>query len=179
MDFHNLDASSLSEFLLSGNKKILIITGEKNSGKSSKADEIVKFLQKSGKNVQGIISIGIFSGNDKTGYNAVDISTGKTFQLASVLSGEKFRLQQGKYYFNQDVFNLLNETLNRESTGDIIILDEVGYLELNEEGFYSSIENFLKKFKGKIILIVRESLLENTIDKFKIDPKEIELIKIS
>lgn len=167
MDFLSREENILLDSWLNG-KKILIITGKVNSGKSFKAEKIVQHFKHTGKNVNGFISRGIFSGLNKTGYNLVNISTGAEYHLASTSPKENFNLKQGSFYFNEEVFNYINDNAKENLTADIIALDEIGHLELQNKGFYPFFKICLKDFEGKLLIVVRNSLLESVLRKFRI-----------
>ena len=167
MVFPNRDERILLESWPNG-KRILIITGKVNSGKSSKLEKIIHQLNSAGKNVNGFISRGIFSGSNKTGYNLVNISTGAEYHLASTSPKENFNLKQGSFYFNEEVFNYINDNAKENLTADIIALDEIGHLELQNKGFYPFFKICLKDFEGKLLIVVRNSLLESVLRKFRI-----------
>src|SRR3989339_126723 len=129
MDFHSLEENSLLELLQSG-KRFLIITGEVNSGKTSTVEKMISLLQTSGRGVGGVYSKGIFNNRGKSGFNMVDIKSGELIQIASINSDEKFMLKQGRFFFNPEVFDKYNKREDELSESDVVIVDEIGYLEL-------------------------------------------------
>ena len=167
MVFPNRDERILLESWPNG-KRILIITGKINSGKSSKLEKIIRQLNSAGKNIKGFITKGIFTDSCKIGYNLIDISTGAEYHLASISSKNNFILKQGRFYFNEAVFEEVNNKLIENFNGDVIVFDEIGHLELNKKGFYRSLNVCMKNFKGKLIIVVRGSLLENILSAFQI-----------
>lgn len=166
------------ESWLNGNKRILIITGAVNSGKTTLANKIADEFKDFGFNVKGFLSKGIFSGEDKTGYKLINISTGDEYHLASINPGKKFKLRQGRLFFNEEVFETADKLLKHLSTDDIILLDEIGPLEIKEKGFYSSLKEILSSLNNKVILIVREKLIKDILTKFNLLRNEIDIIRI-
>lgn len=158
-------------------KKVLIISGERNSGKSTKLERIITGLLKRGKNVKGVISKGYFSGKIKSNYDAVYISNGKVYQLASITESKKFNLKQGKYFFDEKVFDEINKLLKDDMICDVNVFDEISYLELNEKGFYPSLKHYLDNFEGQLIISIRNNLLQEVINKFQITADSV-ILKI-
>lgn len=81
----------------------------------------------------------------------------------------------GKYYFFEDSFNKANIILENslKKTFNWLVIDEVGKLELNNDGFYTSVTKSLKLkkeniFKGNILFVVRDTLLIDVIKYFEI-----------
>ena len=167
MVFPNRDERILLESWPNG-KRILIITGKVNSGKSSKLEKIIRQLNSAGKNIKGFITKGIFTDSCKIGYNLIDISTGAEYRLASISPKDNFTLKQGRFYFNEAVFEKINEKIIQNFNGDVIVFDEIGHLEMKKKGFYRSLRVCLKDFKGKLIIVVRSSLLENILSEIQI-----------
>jgi len=87
----------------------------------------------------------------------------------------------GKFTFDKNVFNKACDILVDTSTleSDFVIVDEVGPLELKEQGYYRSLkillENWTTKRDGTLILVVREHLVNEVISKF--DLKNAAIIK--
>lgn len=176
MDFHSQEENSLLEFLHSG-KRFLIITGKVNSGKTSTVEKIISFLKESGKKVGGVYAKGIFQAGEKSGFEIVDIKSGYTKQIASVKSDSTFDFKQGRYFFNLEVFKEYNQTLSNSFDCEVIIFDEIGPIELLGKGFHSAVLSLLKNFNGRLIFVIRESLVEEVISMFGISLEEIDLFK--
>lgn len=177
MDSRSPAENSLLEFLHSG-RRFLIITGEVNSGKTSTVEKIISDLRAGQKNVGGVYSKGIFIENEKTGFIAVDIKSGETKQLASIQSDNNFNLNQGRFYFNPEVFREYNTNIFNSLNSDVIIIDEVGKLELDEKGFFPSVQYLINDFAGKIIMVVRKSLADKVLNKFHLIPEDVETLEL-
>ena len=85
----------------------------------------------------------------------------------------------GKFAFDQSVFNKACDVLVHPLTLDNnwVIVDEVGPLELKEQGFYHAlitlIENAKQKADLTIVLVVREHLVVDVISKFNLPEARI------
>ena len=86
------------------------------------------------------------------------------------------KLEVGRFVFNIDSFSTALLKLEEDYLNPnlkYIIVDEIGKLEVERNsGFEPGISKFIKKFKSnnkgkKLIVVVRDSLLELAIDKYK------------
>ena len=172
MDSLNRAENSLLELLLNG-KGLLIISGEVNSGKTLTIEKLILLLQSTGKKVGGVYSKGIFRENIKIGFNIIDIKSGKVKHIASIAPQDNFILNQGRYYFDPDIFYEYNNKLINSLDADVIFIDEIGYLELKGKGFYPSVKNLLEYFSGKLVFVIRSIVLDEVLNKFNLDRKNI------
>lgn len=150
---------------------IIIITGSINSGKTT-------FLQKQiqlRNDVKGILTPKI---NGQRFFK--NIETSEFFEMEDEVKKED-SICIGKYFFNNLSFNKAIEIIHNSIESNFIIIDEIGHLELKEEGFYFALNfllNNLNKSK-KIILVIRENLLDIVIEKFKIKNKILNVINVT
>lgn len=116
--------------------------------------------------------------NQKHLYN---LKTGvmKNLENVSECDEEKI-ISVGSYKFNPDVFEWgrkkLNEAVNTNNTKWLVI-DEIGLLELNGKGLEPEVSTILKKrenYKFDILLIVRESLVEDVMKKYNFTEDDLE-----
>ena len=115
-------------------EKIIIITGAVDSGKTTLAKQLIEDYQKKGKITGGIICEATKIGGKKTAYYAVDIASHNKILLASIDKiefGFKFR----RFYFSHLGFEFAVKVIRKAINAHVIVLDEIGYLELEEKGF--------------------------------------------
>ena len=141
--------------------QVVIITGEIHQGKTTFAQKIVADLHEQKIRIAGFFSVGINENGIRTGFNLVDIESSKQIELCSDKKNEK-RLKFGRYYFNSDAISLGNEILNSNNLSDkqLIVIDEVGHLELNGQGWSNAIENIIRSNTVPQLWIVRKSLVQ-------------------
>jgi len=141
--------------------QVVIITGEIHQGKTTFAQKIVADLLKQKIRIAGFFSVGINENGIRTGFNLVDIGSSRRVELCSDKKNEK-RLKFGRYYFNSDAISLGNEILNSNNLSDkqLIVIDEVGHLELNGQGWSNAIENITGNITVPQLWIVRKSLVQ-------------------
>ena len=83
-------------------------------------------------------------------------------------------VQIGRFHFYADAFEKANAIiLQAASTVDLLIIDEVGRLELEYKGFHQSVKEILQLDEYKngtkvVLLVVRDSLYEAVLSFFEI-----------
>ncbi len=139
----------------------VIITGEKNSGKTNWLDLIVQRAEARGYAVGGFLSRGIWSNSQKIGYDLEDIHTGEKRPLARRTetpgAGE---LVAGSYVFDPLVFDWAGRSLRDERSADVLIVDEFGPLEMLGNGFEPAITWLVGHFSGILVISVRPALMD-------------------
>lgn len=150
--------------------QVVIITGEIHQGKTTFAQKIVADLHEQNIRIAGFFSVGINENGIRTGFNLVDIGSSIQIELCSDNKNEK-RLKFGRYYFNSNAITLGNEILNSNNLSDkqLIVIDEVGHLELNGQGWSNAIENITRNNTVPQLWIVRKSLVQKCSRRWNID----------
>jgi nucleoside-triphosphatase THEP1 len=152
------------------NNKVFVITGSQGSGKTTSLIKLTKHLKDEGLSVGGIIAHGFWNNNERTGFELENIQTGEKIILCQTNPAKgwaKFR----RFYFNPEGFDFGNKVLdpaNLDKT-EIIVIDEVGPLELEDKGWAQAIKSLLKTTGKPVIFVVRESLTKDIIKHFKIE----------
>jgi nucleoside-triphosphatase len=152
-------------------KNIIIITGEKGQGKSSLMQMIASHLEKTGIKTGGIIAPSVVENNLRTGYDIINLNTGKREILART-QGDEAMLKLGKYFFYERGFKFGESALDLKNNQEakIIFIDEIGFLELENKGWAQAFSKAIDSGKP-LIIAVRTYLLEKVIKKWHIsDP---------
>jgi nucleoside-triphosphatase THEP1 len=90
----------------------------------------------------------------------------KTSFPAQVDADHKNAINVGSFVFDAAAFAKANRVLEKASSGhSLIIIDEVGKLELMDLGFGEILETLIKKDRD-LLLVVRKELLGDIIQKF-------------
>ena len=149
--------------------QVVIITGEIHQGKTTFTQKIVSDLHAQNIRIAGFFSVGINENGMRTGFNLVDIESSRQIELCSDKKNEKL-IKFGRYYFNSDAISLGNEILNLDNLSDkqLIVIDEVGHLELNGQGWSNAIENISRSNTVPQLWIVRKSLVQKSTRRWNI-----------
>ena len=142
-------------------RKITIITGTKGEGKSTFLSGFISAIRDSGISIQGLFSPAIFTNGIKTGIAVENLATCERKQLAYFDPGWDPEMKDREWRF--DAGNIIwgNQVLKKINTySDILIVDEVGYLELEKHSGWNAIFPLLRSnLYAHAYLIVRESLV--------------------
>ena len=139
----------------------LLIVGEPGSGKTSWCREYINRRRKSGSSVGGILSPAIEKQGQRVGSNALDLLTGQEVPFArlspyrSFKGGEKI----GDYTISRDGILFACSAIKRavKSRCDLVVIDEVGPLELSGKGLMPAGELALAS-PVSVLIVVRSSL---------------------
>lgn len=151
--------------------RVTIISGEKNSAKTTTLKQIVE------------------SNPDKyIGYTCLSYDNKNSFYLKNILTNNEFLIMQntkidcevrlGQYYIIDGVFELISNILLqqiKETKNKIIALDEIGKLELDGFG-YDKLLNELVELDNDIVLCIRDKFVNKVIKKYNL--KNIDIIKV-
>lgn len=150
---------------LQQNNVIYIISGETRSGKTTYLKKIINRIreQDSSLKIGGLIAHGIDKEGERYGFDIEDVALGKKAFLCSQKPIEN-ALKTGRFYFSKEglVFGEKALTSNLENT-DLLVIDEIGYLELKGKGWFESIEKALEYPNLNMIWVVRKQILEEVL----------------
>jgi len=161
--------SILDQFIKQLHKQVpvYIITGDQREGKTTFLEETVELLKKNGFQVAGIMASGLDKAGERVGFHLVDITSGRQRLLCSTTEKPGWP-NIGKFYFDPDVI-LFGETLllSIDHT-HILVVDEVGPLEMNGGGWDASLKKLVQKHRAPMIWVVRRSLAEQVIRRYQL-----------
>lgn len=153
MNFHS-DAGA-------GQPKTVIVTGPCQSGKSTLLSAFVRLLREKGMKVAGIIAVGLWRNNRRTGFDLLDISDGRKVPLCR-RTADGISIDGLPFAFDQAGLMAGYEALSvgRCTGADVVIVDEVGVLELRGRGWSERLSPMLALDGPVHVWVVRESCLE-------------------
>lgn len=179
---------------------IHIVSGEINSGKTTAVKELISTFTEKGYRAGGFICKGIMGNHGKIGFFIVDVETGKKMLLAySALKDEAdylFRLPDvkesisgepdlsrlrspelstGRFFFNQEAIVFGEQLLSNNTDADVLVIDELGILESKGLGFFPIARRLLQQYNGVLVLVIRNSLRSELMQKLDIDPASVTL----
>lgn len=135
--------------------KTFIVTGPLGSGKSTFLKQLTDALRKNGHHPRGIISERKSNDSGTAGYDLVNIETGERHEFLRK-SEETGPERIGRFIIVPGSLEKGAAILNSSGKG-IIIIDEVGALEINGSGWASCIDGLLARPVSHLILSVREN----------------------
>ena len=156
----NLPSSILasSSFQKRNSKCLVLITGLRGSGKTTYCAEIASLAINYGFSVGGILCPAVIEGKNKVGIDQLNISTGEQRRLG-VRSYQSSDNTVGGWCMDETVIAWGNQII-ASLEEDIIIIDELGPLELEHGYGYQEALNLLDEERYDItFVVVRPSLL--------------------
>jgi nucleoside-triphosphatase THEP1 len=132
---------------------VIVVTGEIGIGKTTVCEKVIHMAKSLGYSCGGIITP-----KSEEGIVIVDIKTGKRKALASI-SKVYQGPHTGKYFFNPEGIEFGIKAIDRGISSDILFVDEVGYLELQGEGFVKILELIGAGKVKNSVLVIRKELL--------------------
>ena len=133
---------------------VVIVTGAIGIGKTTVCRKLIEILRNKGYTCGGILT---YKAADK-GIIIEDIQSGETETLASINNVYQGPRTQ-KYFFNPKGIDFGIRKIEQGISSSILLVDEIGHLELRGEGFVKILElNKTGKLKHCILVIRRELL---------------------
>jgi len=144
--------------------RVFIVSGIKNSGKTNLCKKLVKDLRENGVVIKGIISPGIYAGDKKTEISAVDLSNNEKVILAENCPGWDKKKPMCEWNFKKEAIPWGKEVLSHSVPCDILLVDEIGFLEFEENDGWSNVFQIIseKQFTSAVV-VVRISLLDHAL----------------
>jgi nucleoside-triphosphatase THEP1 len=145
--------------------KIYLLCDSIQSGKTT---TLLKFT-KANNNCTGFLSPDI---NNLRCF--LDLERNKIYNFQKTISNAADDIYVGKFIFDNAVFQLAHSIFQQLhlSKKPFIIIDEIGKLEVHNQGFEPALSLFLMNLQliknKKIIAVVRDSLLPQVIEKYNL-----------
>ncbi len=141
----------------------LLVVGEPRSGKTSWCKQYIDWRRKSGSSVGGILSPAIEKQGQRVGSNALDLLTSQEVPFARLSRYRSFKGGEvvGDYTISRDGILFACGAIKRavESRCGLVVIDEVGPLELRGKGLMAAVELALASAVN-VLIVVRSSLKE-------------------
>lgn len=151
---------------------ILILTGPVQSGKTRFLAAIVAGLDLAKTAVAGFLSPAVYEGGRLIGYDLCVLGRDKNVPYLRK-QGEPGWERVGPYFFIPEALQAARRMILESRPGDLMVVDEVGPLELAGGGLWSSLEPVLRSGARRCLLAVRASCLEPFLAKLSGQPHKI------
>ena len=154
-------------------KTNIIVTGPPGSGKTRLIQKIVDDLKKQGVVVGGLLTPEVRVGAERTGFHILDVLTGEKGLMADASFQSDVKV--GRYGVNVDVIKEIgvNALTRAVSSCDIIVIDEIGKMELYCREFQDAVEQALSSEKPLI-----GTIGEKLMHPFAMKIKEMPTVKV-
>ena len=147
-----------SSFQKKDHKCLVLITGPSGSGKTTCCVEIVALAIDMGFSVGGILCPAVIEGKNKIGIDQLNVSTGERQRLG-IRSNNSNNRTVGCWQMDEAVIAWGNQII-ADLEEDIIVIDELGPLELEDGHGYQEALHLLDEERYHIaFIVVRPTLL--------------------
>ena len=142
---------------------VVVVTGAPGSGKTAAVEASVGILRSRGHTVAGIVQPGVFSHGRKVGFLVRDLATGAEIALAERV--ERGRGEHGTpFRFAREGLDLAGRALGRAAAGSVLVVDEVGPIELRGDGHMPALRRALATAGlAAVVLVVRRQLVPSLL----------------
>ena len=143
--------------------RVVVVTGPSNGGKTTTVITLVEELRATNVPIFGFVQPGEFADGQKTGFRLRDVATGEETVLAT--QGERSEGDFGtRFQFSDEGFRLGREALSRAAPDSVVIIDELGPVELRGQGHMPAVRRALAvpDLLGAVI-VVRRALVPSLL----------------
>lgn len=140
-------------------RQLILWTGPKHAGKTTKVLQLVEATRRKGLVVAGVVAPSVRRNDRLVGFNCMDLRTGKQAALAR-LGGS--HAQAGKFSFQREGLQLGAQALSPAATrnADLIVVDEYGPFELAHGGWRKAVDRLMASRGAPILMVVRQELTD-------------------
>ncbi len=138
----------------------IVVTGSKGAGKSSSLAKVSEMIRTCNKSVGGVISPRIWKDGERTGYGLITAADGVKRMLATEVEGVlQDTFKYCTFFFSNDVVDAGNNAIRDGLGADVLIVDEIGNMEIAGGGWGRSMP-LVAGHKRHVILCVREDVVD-------------------
>ena len=150
-------------------RKVFIITGAIGEGKTTYLKKLIGFFRNNNIAIGGILSERLMTDAQTTGYDLVNIETGE--KEAFLRQNEECGSESiGRFTICSKGITMGNTVLRSliSYSYKIVIIDEVGLLELQNKGWAAGINGLLTESKSHILFTVRDTYVNDIKNKWNL-----------
>ena len=149
--------------------RLWMLTGAQGAGKTTFCRALATLARQKGWKTAGLLSPPGLEDGQKTSILTEDLLTGETRPLAASTPHASFDLPFGRWYFNQDSLNWANQVLENCLPCDLLIIDELGPLELIHRTGWQAARDVLRSKDYRLgLVVVREELRSVFYEQFTV-----------
>ena len=139
-------------------ESLFVLTGPVHSGKTTFLAGASARWKASGLDVGGFLSVLRRDDGRGPGYDLFDLKDGTSLPFLAH-KGEADGPSVGPWHFFPAVLEKAKAILGRDSGADVLVVDEIGPLELGGEGLWPAFEKALE-YGARCLCVVRDSILD-------------------
>jgi nucleoside-triphosphatase len=141
--------------------RIRIITGDIQIGKTTLCLEVMRQAEQQGIDTAGVLSPAVFKKGRKVGIDVLNVRTGVKRRLAVLRGEESRKLETRRWSFIQEAVDWGNKVLQDSIPCSILIVDELGPIELEEQqGWVEGVKAVDSREFKACLLVIRPHLVD-------------------
>jgi nucleoside-triphosphatase THEP1 len=139
---------------------IIVLSGPVHGGKTTLIQKSLSRWASRGLSFGGFLSVAVPDGSGAVDYDFLDLKDGRRLPFLR-RSGEPGWEQIGPYYFVPRTLEIARSIILAADPTEVLIVDEVGPLELAHGGLWPALQEVVFKPGMKTLLVAREEILED------------------
>lgn len=153
---------------------LFILTGDRASGKTTFLMHLIQILKSNGLQPEGFYAIGYWQNNQRSKFELVNITTNKRILLCKTETETDWPYHQ-PYYFNPEAIRKGNDILKLsvKKNADIIIIDEVGKLEIRGFIWHHFLKKQAREMDKPMLWVIRKPFIKEALNTFGISHSTI------
>ncbi len=143
--------------------RTIVVTGPTDGGKTTAVGELVRGLQAAGRPVAGFVQTAVRKEGRKVGFDVADLASGASARIAT-------RVEHGQgehgtqFVFERQGFDLARQALERADDASVLIVDELGPVELRGGGHLPAVRGALRRARPRaFVVVVRRALVPSLL----------------
>jgi len=151
---------------------LFILTGAVHSGKTTFLKRIVGEAGQRFIRVDGYLSPVVWEKGEPAGYDLVTLPEERAFPFIR-MEGQPGCERVGPFYLIPETLDLAQGIIRAGALKPLVVVDEVGPLELEGRGVWPALVDVFRRPPRKLVLTVRESLLEAFLAKISFGSPDV------
>jgi nucleoside-triphosphatase THEP1 len=139
---------------------IIILSGPVHSGKTTLIQKSLSRWAARGFRFGGFLSIAVPDGHGRVEYDFLGLKDSRRLPFLR-LAGEPEWEKIGPYFFIPQTLDAARSLIMESEVGEVLIVDEVGPLELAHGGLWPALREVIFKPGLKTLVVAREEILED------------------
>lgn len=143
---------------------IHVLTGPVRRGKTTLLKKMWRRVKQRGPVMEGFLSESVEEGEFIAGYDLFDLQNETRVPFLRRQGGAGWQ-KTGPYYMIPEALDRASALIRRAEPGRLLVVDEVGPLELGGAGFWPALAETVFRADIRSLLVVRDSCLEDFLRK--------------
>jgi len=141
---------------------ILVLTGPVHGGKTTFLERSFARWAARGLAPGGFLSVAVTGASGALGYDLLELKSGRR-QPYLRQEGEPGAERSGPFFFVPETLELARSIIREADSGEFLVVDEVGPLELLGGGLWPVLREALSRPGLRCLLVVREEILKDVV----------------